>query len=160
MKAKSLIRLLLLLFVIATVMILAFRGLRSAIEPADKGEGAAVMGQKGPAHQVIAFYFHGTGRCLSCRRMEAWAWEGIERDFSTELQAGTLQWQVVNMDKPENEHFVKDYQLFTRSLVLVEMEHGTVIRWTNLRQLWALLGDKPAFMKYVRQEIGQYLRSS
>ena len=33
MKAKSLIRLLLLLFVIATVMILAFRGLRSAIDP-------------------------------------------------------------------------------------------------------------------------------
>lgn len=160
MKAKSLIRLLLLLFVIATVMILAFRGLRSAIEPADQRESAAVMGQKGPAHQVIAFYFHGTGRCLSCRRMEAWAWEGLERDFSTELQAGTLQWQVVNIDKPENQHFVQDYQLFARSLILVELKHGTVIRWTNLRPLWSLLGDKPAFMNYVRQEIGQYLRSS
>ena len=160
MKAKSLIRLLLLLLVITSVVILAFRGLRSAIEPADKRVSVAVIGQKGLAHQVIAFYFHGTGRCLSCRRMEAWAWEGIERDFSTELQAGTLQWQVVNMDMPENQHFVQDYQLFTRSLVLVELEHGTVIRWTNLRQLWTLLGDKSAFMNYVRQEIGQYLRSS
>ena len=160
MKAKSLIRLVLLIFVITSVVILAFRGLRSAIDPADKRESAAVTGQKGPAHQVIAFYFHGTGRCLTCRRMEAWAWEGIERDFSTELQAGTLQWQVVNMDKPENQHFVQDYQLFARSLVLVEWEHGKVSRWTNLRPLWTLLGDKPAFTNYVRQEIGRYLRSS
>jgi hypothetical protein len=160
MKAKSLIRLLLLIFVIATVAILAIRGLRSAIELADKREGVAVMGQKGPAHQVVAFYFHGTVRCLSCKTLEAWAREGIERDFSTELQAGTLQWQVVDVDKPENKHFVQDYQLVTRSLVLVELQHGKVSRWSNLSEIWTLLDDKPAFMNYVRQEVGQYMRSS
>jgi len=30
----------------------------------------------------------------------------------------------VNLELPENRHFVKDYQLFTKSLVLVRFDKG------------------------------------
>ena len=157
MKTKSFIRMALLIFVFASVVFLLFSELRSAINPVSGKENGVAIGEKGPTHQVIAYYFHGTVRCSSCKKIEAWAQEAIERDFSTELKAGTLQWQVINIDMPENEHFVKDYQLFTRSLVLVTLENGKVTGWTNLKKVWTLLDEKPAFANYVKVEIEQYL---
>jgi len=54
---------------------------------------------------------------------------------------------------------VKDYELYTKSVVLSETKNGKEVRWKNLDKVWTLLGDEAAFKKYVRDEVSAYLKS-
>jgi hypothetical protein len=111
------------------------------------------------SHRVIAYYFHTTQRCASCRKIEAYTHEAIEAAFAQELADGRLTWWPVNIDEKENKHFVKDYRLFTKSLVLVEEKDGVRLRWNNLARVWQLLDDKENFLRYVQSETRAYLEA-
>jgi hypothetical protein len=111
-----------------------------------------------PARRVIAYYFHTTYRCASCRAIEAYSAEAIKAAFAKQLESGQLVWSPVNIDEKEHRHFIKDYELFTKSLVLVDEARGRTTRWKNLVKVWELLGDKPAFLKYVQAEVSGYLK--
>lgn len=108
-------------------------------------------------HKVIACYFHTDTRCSTCMKIEAYSHEAIEQGFPNELKNGTLEMRVVNYEKPENRHFIKDYKLVSKSLVLVRMVDGKQAEWTNLRLVWQLTGRKDAFLNYVRKEVRSYL---
>ncbi len=108
-------------------------------------------------HKVIAYYFHGNLRCASCRKIEAYSREAIETGFADKLKSGLLDWRPINTDESENEHFVEDYQLYTKSLVIVDMKDGKQVAWKNLDKIWQLLNNKDYFIEYVQFEINQYL---
>jgi hypothetical protein len=109
------------------------------------------------ALRVIAYYFHTDYRCASCRQIEAYSHDAIETAFPKELESGRLVWRLVNIEEKGNEHFVKDYELFTKSLVLVEEENGKQVRWKNLAKVWELLPHKVEFFDYVQDEVRGYL---
>jgi hypothetical protein len=111
------------------------------------------------AHRYIAYYFHTTRRCPSCMKIEAYTKEAIDSGFVKALKNRSLEWQVVNTDEPENEHFLKDYQLFTKSVVLVDTRGGKQVKWTNLAKVWELLGDKAGFVKYVQDELSAFMKA-
>jgi hypothetical protein len=102
---------------------------------------------------VIAYYFHTTRRCPTCRKLEAYTKEAITSGFVRDLEDKRLAWRVVNVDLPDNEHYVRDYGLTTKSVVLVAVQDGKEERWKNLSRIWDLVGDKPAFINYVQGEI-------
>ena len=108
--------------------------------------------------KVIAYYFHTTYRCVSCKKIEAYSREAIENGFAEELKNGTLKFESINIDNEDNKHFAKDYQLYTKSLVICDMENGKQTEWKNLEKVWQLLGDKERFINYVRDEINSYLK--
>ena len=108
--------------------------------------------------EVVAYYFHGNLRCRTCRTIEAYSEEAIRSEFADELGSGRLAWRVVNVEEPENEHFVKDFELVTRSLVLTEYEDGEVIHWENLKQVWQLVRDKEQFLDYVHSSTREFLQ--
>jgi hypothetical protein len=109
------------------------------------------------APQTVVYYFHGTNRCHTCRTIEAYADESVKAAFAAELSSGAIQWKPTNIDESANEHFIKDYQLYTRSLVLVDVENPK--RFKNLDKVWQLVGDKPAFLKYVQDEVRAFRKS-
>lgn len=108
-------------------------------------------------HRVVAYYFHTTSRCASCRAIEANSREAIESAFAAEIKDGRLLWKVVNVEVKGNEHFVKDYALYTKSLVLVNEVRGKPAEWRNLEKVWQLLQDKPKFLRYVQDATRGYL---
>lgn len=108
-------------------------------------------------HRVIAYYFHTTYRCASCRAIEAYSREAIETAFAGQLKDGRLVWKVVNIEVKGNEHFVKDYGLYTKSVVLVNEVRGKPAEWKNLEKVWQLLRDKDKFLRYVQDETRVYL---
>jgi len=101
--------------------------------------------------ETLVYYFHGTSRCYTCRTIEAYAAEALEAAFASEIEGGRIAWQPTNVDEPGNGHFVDDYQLFTRSLVLVDGSDPK--RFKNLDKVWQLVRDKPAFLAYVQGEV-------
>jgi hypothetical protein len=130
-----------------------------AIEPAldDGMVGDSSEKSEEPNQLVIAYYFHGTQRCVTCRTIESFAEESLRTEFSGELETGKLAWRPVNVDTPENEHFIQDYELSTRSVVLVEMLDGEQKQWKSLTRTWELVRDKPSFVAYIQQETREFL---
>ena len=166
MTYKSAVKLLLLGFVAASVGFLGIREARqkdapvraagvvetaSAAEPTEPG--TAQSGQK-----VVAYYFYTTVRCPTCRKIEAFSEEALKQGFGEALRSGTLEWQPVNVQLPQNRHFINDYQLFTKSLVIVRVKDGQSVEWKNLAKVWELTGNKRAFLEYVQGEVRSYLR--
>jgi len=167
MKSKTIIRTLLLAFVVVSAAALISQELRRHSEdhpaaapapaPAPSSTAQPEANATQPAHQVIAYYFHGKYRCPNCLKIEAYAREAIQNAFAEELKDGLLQWQVINVEEPGNQHFVQDYQLYTKSVILSDLHQGRQTRWKNLDQVWTFLPDQAAFMKYVRDEVRAYL---
>ena len=73
------------------------------------------------------------------------------------LKEGRLLWKPVNVDKPENRHFVKEYSLFTKSLIITEVKGEKQTKWKNLDKVWRLLRDQEKFSAYVTQEVKNYM---
>jgi|WetSurMetagenome_2_1015567.scaffolds.fasta_scaffold497712_1 hypothetical protein len=123
---------------------------------AQKKTGAQPAGQR----KVIAYYFHTNTRCSTCIKIEQYSKEAIEQGFPYELKNGTLEMRIVNYEQPENRHFMNDYKLVSKSLVLVNLVNGRQTKWTNLKLVWQLTGRKDAFLNYVRKEVRGYLANS
>ena len=117
----------------------------------------AESGDRPKAIQVIAYYFHNTIRCKTCLKIERTAREAMEETFTEDFASGRLVWRSLNMEKPENEQFVHDYELAMPSLVLVLMEQETEIDWKRLDDTWTLIRDEDKFVSYVVEETKAYL---
>jgi hypothetical protein len=108
--------------------------------------------------KVIAYYFHGNFRCPTCFKLEQYSKEAIEVNFKGELASGKLVFNVINTDERENEHFVKDYQLYTKSLVISLVKDGKEVKHKNLAKIWDYVGNKNKFYNYVTEEIKNFLK--
>lgn len=109
---------------------------------------------------VVVFYFHGNVRCATCKKIEAYADEAVHSGFPEAFEEGALAWRVVNIDDDGNKHFVRDFQLVTRSVVLAEFRDGEVVRWQNLDKVWQLVRDKERFVDYIQSETTEFLGTS
>lgn len=116
-----------------------------------------VTSDKAPSRQVVAYYFHGTRRCRTCLTIESLTKVVVQNDFSAALKKGSLKWQVINVETPENRHFINDFKLYTKSVVLVEIVDGKQVRWKNLARIWDLVRDEEAFKAYIHDEIKAWM---
>jgi len=108
--------------------------------------------------KVIVYYFHGNSRCSSCMTIERYTRESIEASFAKELKSGQIEFRSINADLPDNNHYVKDYKLFTRSVIISDVVKGKERRWKNLQKVWELLHKEAAFKNYVKDETTAYLK--
>lgn len=171
MKAKPLITAVLCVFVVASIGYAVYGELNGAETPVSAPEAAAtpapVTEASAPAETapaavsapvVKAYYFHGTQRCVTCRAIETNTEAALKASFADELAAGAMTWSSINLDQPENTHFMKDFELSMNGVVLAEVRDGQVMRWANLTRVWELARDSEKLQAYVRAETAQFLR--
>ena len=118
------------------------------------------FGQEAPKSKVVAYYFHGDFRCPTCYRLEQYSKEAIDTHFKDALSSGKLEFKAVNVDEKANKHFVNDYQLYTKSLVLSLVKDGKEIKSKNLIKIWEYVGNKQRFFEYVTSEVQDFLKGS
>jgi len=161
MRAKTIATRLLLAFVALSISVLVGKELRpGATRPEGVAPPASRIAQAKagiPAPRVIAYYFHGTTRCVTCKKIEAFAREAIGESFPDAIKDGRLEVRSVDYEEPENEHFLDDYRLPSLSLVLVDPRMKGPSSWKILQGVWQLNDDKPAFVAYVKDEVGKFL---
>ncbi len=109
-------------------------------------------------NKVLVYYFSTTIRCPTCRRIEALSEHVVRTAFSDELRKGLIEFVPINVQLPQYRHFIRDYQLFTKSVVIVRLEDGRQAEWKNLERVWELVYDPKAFFRYLQDEIRIYLR--
>lgn len=110
--------------------------------------------------KFIVYYFHTTGRCPTCFKMEKYTDEAIQTYFAKEIKSGKIVWKVVDVETPENRHFIKDYNLYTKSVVISETKSGKEIRWKNLDKIWTKVRDKNDFINYISQETRDFMKGT
>ena len=123
---------------------------KPAVKPAEKPVKGKV---------VVLYYLHPTWRCSRCMAFEAYAEEALKTGFPKELKSGKVAWKSLNTDEPQNAHFANDYKLVTKSLIVSDTRAGKEKAWKNLDQIWTLVGDKAAYMKYVQDGVREALKA-
>jgi hypothetical protein len=137
----------------STVFLLICIGLQSqAGQP-----GTASSVNKGEGVKYIAYYFHGSSRCNTCKSVEKFTQEMIKEDFSSYAKDGSLVFLSVDLDEDENEHFIDEFNLESSSLILVKYVDGKPTDWTNLEEIWDVAKDKKTFVTYAIKETKKFL---
>ncbi|MFH0855517.1 MAG: nitrophenyl compound nitroreductase subunit ArsF family protein [Candidatus Omnitrophota bacterium] len=122
------------------------------------GAGYSFAVDKAPGKKVIVYYFHGNFRCPACHKLEQYSKEAIEANFPDALTSGKLEFKAINVEERGNEHFTKDYRLYTKSLVISLVQDGKEVEEKNLGKIWEYSGDKQKFFEYVKSEINDFLK--
>jgi hypothetical protein len=103
------------------------------------------------------YYFHTSVRCTTCIRIEELAKAVVQSDFVQQTQAGLLQFKSVDVQLPANRHFIQDYRLVTKSIVLVKEQYGRPVQWKNLNRVWELIWSESRYRSYIRSEVTAFL---
>lgn len=106
---------------------------------------------------LVVYYFHSNVRCPTCQSIEAQAQETVQTHFASQLANGEVVWKVVNYEQALAKPLADKFQLQMPVVVLTKMKDGKMEDWKRLDEVWAMVGDKPAFTKYVRGEIERML---
>ncbi len=90
------------------------------------------FGQEVAKSKVVAYYFHGDFRCPTCYRLEQYSKEAIDTHFKDAVSSGKLEFKAVNVEDRDNRHFIDDYQLYTKSLILSLIKDGKEVKHKNV----------------------------
>ncbi len=110
--------------------------------------------------KVIAYYFHGSFRCPTCTNMEKYSKEAIDSNFKDALTLGNFEFKAINVEERGNEHFVDDYKLYTKALILSLVKDGKEVKSKNLDKIWELARSKQKFIDYVTGEVNAFMKDN
>ncbi len=111
-------------------------------------------------NQVVVYYFHRKFRCQSCEILESTLQDTMRVTYANHFGAGRLAMCVINVDDPENRHYLEQFKIFSNSIVIVEKRSGVVLRYKNLEAIWDVLEDRDAITQMLRTEVAQFLPES
>ena len=114
--------------------------------------------QKVEQTAVNVYYFHGNMRCFTCKNMESYSREAIEKYFKKEIESGKVSFRVINIDQKNNQHYVNDYKLYTKTLIISITKNGKEVKYKNLDKIWEYSRNKEKFVGYVKDKIDESLK--
>ena len=177
MDTKRILTIILLLFVVIAAVTVVMKELNSGDVPDSAAldvsaqQGQANAGDPGEtvdspgsdagiqadADVDVVYYFMTAQRCPSCMKIESFTREVVHDRYSEKLANDAMMWKMVHVDEPQNRHFIQDYRLYTKSVVIVRYRDGKQVAWKNLEKVWSLLGDKAAFQEYITHEVDAFI---
>jgi hypothetical protein len=110
------------------------------------------------SNALMVYYFHGNTRCPTCRAIESQSQATVQSDFAPQAKSGEVAWRILNYEQPAGAELAKKFGVAMPVVVLARMKGGRIEDWKRLDRVWALVGNKPAFAEYVRDEIAQMLQ--
>ncbi len=109
-----------------------------------------------PADRVVVMYFHRTQRCPTCQKMGSYSEEAVKSGFAGQLKDGTVAFYYVDFQDAKNAALTKGYKISGPALVVAKIADNKVAKYKDLKDIWAKVPDKAAFVKYVRDEVAAY----
>lgn len=159
MMTKKIVSTLLLLFVVASVGTIVAKetGILGTSPTAPITETSKPPEATSPV-KVVAYYFHGNSCCPTCRKLETQTTEAVETGFAEDIKKGRVEFKKVNMEEKGNEHYVQEYRLVACSVIVSRYEGGTQKSWKRLDDIWKLVGNHDAYIRYVQNETTAMLK--
>lgn len=113
-----------------------------------------------PDNCVVLTYFTTNFCCPSCYQIEDLIRRTLETRFAEELASGTLVFRTINFDQPGNRHYVNDYQLVSKTVIVSRREGGQETGWNNLQEVWMKLSSPADFQAYIAAKVEASLKPS
>jgi hypothetical protein len=129
----------------------------TAAPKATKSEAPKDTAVKKENNVLVVYYFMTSYRCHSCHYIEENTRKALDESFANEFKSNRMVFKMINIEEPANEHFVKEYKLYTKSVVLSATEGNKETKWKNLDKVWQLIGNDAAFKNYITSEVKAYL---
>lgn len=129
--------------------------IKPVVKPAGKIPAAAA--KPAAAKTAVVYYFYTNTRCSSCKTIEAYTRDAVEKNFTSGYKGWDVVFKGVNVEEEPDKHFVQDYWLNSKSVVVQKFSGGKALNWGKLEKVWLLLGDKEAFVNYVTVETHKLL---
>jgi len=136
---------LLLIFVLASVAWMVVRETRSV-------KSAPVAAEPVGNEVMTVYYFHGNQRCMTCNRIEELARKAIEARYGRELADGRVRFLSVNVEEPDNAHFINDFDLTVRSVVI---RKGKNVE--KFDEVWTLVHEPDKLTAYIQDGAAQMM---
>ncbi len=73
------------------------------------------------------------------------------------MDKGILAYQAINVEEPGNRHFIRDFGLYTKSIVVVEREGERVKRFKVLSGAWPVARDAVKLKNYIRNQVRAFM---
>jgi hypothetical protein len=125
--------------------------------PQGRASGQATVEPAPLDTAVVVYYFYDSIRCQSCISMESYTGQVVKGDYAKEMAAGRILWKPVDIEAAGNDHYLKEFKILSKSVVVAELKAGKRVRWKNLPRVWELVKDEAAFKRYVRDEVAAYV---
>ena len=109
------------------------------------------------ADKLIVYYFHTEYRCWSCNQFENLTKEVLEEFFRDQVAKGKLEFRPINVETDHNRHFIEDYKLITKSIILSLQKENKQLDWKNMDKIWTLVREAEKFKSYIKEGIANYL---
>lgn len=143
---KKIMTIVLLIFVVASIVFMVIRqvkGASSVVPAAGTEQNSSAVPLKDKV--LTVYYFHGNQRCMTCNKIEQLTRQAVEKKYPGELASGKVVFRSVNVEDPVNEHFVKDFGLASRSVVM--RKNG---KFQKFDEVWTLVREPEKFTRYIQ----------
>lgn len=154
--AKKITTALLAAFLLSSVAFLIIKKTKNTNTEDVKTENTAKTNSIKP--EVIVYYFHGTKRCYTCNKIEALTEKSVKDGFSELLKNKKIVIESINLDKHEYKHFIAEYELASKTVVVSYQKDGKEANWKTLDKVWQYVGDEEKFLKYIQDEIKSLIK--
>jgi hypothetical protein len=109
--------------------------------------------------KIEIFDFHSTHRCMTCNAIELNTKYTLNTFFSDELKNNKITFNVINVDKKENEKIAEKFEASGTSLILNVIKNGKETQ-INLTDFAFMEGnDKEAFSKELKNKLDTALKT-
>ena len=150
--AKNYARIALAAVVVGSLAYLVFTELGA------RGESAPGKHEMSAGDARLVVYYLSEGKeCSTCENIEAFTLETLQTYFADQVKSGEIAWIAIDMDEPRNKHYVTEFSLYTKSVVLAKQANGARTDWKNLTEIWEHVYDKADFVEYMRSHIQSFL---
>jgi len=157
MNMKSLISLVLLLFIMTSIIYVTMQDVEPDSTKDSPINEQAVQYDITDGEILTVYYFHGNRRCNKCNKLERYSHQAIQDGFGGALTSGRLRWQVLNYEDPTNKSYTQKFELVAPSVIVTNTIGDSTISWSNLDQIWELIDDSVFFSLYIQRGIQPYL---
>lgn len=109
-----------------------------------------------PADKITIIHFHATQQCVSCIAVGNLALKTLETNFAAELNSGKITYQDVNVELPENQTLVDQYQARGAALFLNVINENKDHIMEDVT-VWRLINDEEQFITYFTNKLNKFL---
>ena len=113
----------------------------------------AVQAADAPKDRVVAMYFHRTERCPTCQKMGSYSEEAVKTAFADEIKKGQVAFHFIDFEAEKNARYTKAYDISGPALIVAKISDNKVASYRNLEDIWDKVADKPAFLRYVQENV-------
>ncbi len=128
---------------------------KKAATPSSAPKAAAV--KTAAQKNAVVYYFYTNTRCSSCKTIEAYTRAAVQSNLTAGYKDWKIEFQSVNVEEAPNAHFVQDYWLNSKSVVIQKFSGDKPLKYAKLEKVWQLLSDKTAFVDYITAETHKLL---